>query len=129
MTHETITALADLLMGMDHDTEQAARGILDAIAANAIPGVCMVVERDAASKDADRFQDALFKCHKERDAALGRYADAVIEGGRLKAECAGLRTFHETALCCLSREDLASIASLMSERTPTPAAERGGGKS
>jgi hypothetical protein len=81
---------------------------------------------------------------RERDAALGRYADGVLEGDRLKAECAGLRALLSVARDSVEFEvqekrqnwgdrlmhkqqgaiDL--LAKITAAITPTPAAEQGG---
>ena len=84
------------------------------------------------------------KLKSERDAALGRYADAVLGVDRLKAECAGLRALLSVARDSVEFEvqekrqnwgdrlmhkqqgaiDL--LAKITAAITPTPAAERGG---
>jgi hypothetical protein len=89
-----------------------------------------------------QFGDALADCHlallakvtAERDAALGRYADAVLEADRARAELATVRTLmregarHIGPMIYFSEPDLAKRidALLVDQITPTPAAERGG---
>ncbi len=155
--HETITALAALFQyGMQQSGIVAlhyAEALVEKIAANAIPGVClagelraMALEASALRVQRDENIDDWAAMKSERDAALGRYADAVLEVGRLKAECAGLRTRFDD-LCGIVGEAwahseqyghpwdeefcdrvtvLVDGTPLPNRAAPAPAAERGG---